>query len=155
MVPTCLTARYDGLSPASARASAAARAAGKKSDSKCERLLRSALWRAGRGFRKNVQTLKGSPDIVFTRDRVIVFCDGDFWHGKDWQARKRKLRSGANPKYWVAKIERNIERDRETTAILEADGWTVVRLWESAILADPEQMASRVISVAERIRRRA
>jgi DNA mismatch endonuclease (patch repair protein) len=106
--------------------------------------LRSLLWRAGARFRKDVGSLPGRPDIVFPRARLVVFCDGDFWHGKDWPARRRKLARGTNAPYWVAKIEANRARDRRHTAQLEADGWTVLRVWESAIHEAPERVA-RVI----------
>jgi DNA mismatch endonuclease (patch repair protein) len=68
---------------------------------------------------------------------VVVFCDGDFWHGRDWLRRRRKLVAGANAAYWVAKIAANIARDRRNTRLLRHQGWTVVRLWETDILARP------------------
>ncbi len=139
------TPSYQGHRPASPQASAAARGASKKADTRCELALRRTLWRAGCRFRKNPAGLPGRPDIVFTRARVIVFCDGDFWHGKDWEARRAKLERGANAPYWLAKIGRNRERDLEHTAALEAQGWTVLRFWESDILADPGQVAERVL----------
>lgn len=135
---------YAGLRPASGRSSKAARGSSKKSDTKCEVLLRSALFRAGCRFRKNVAALPGKPDIVFAGPRLVVFCDGDFWHGRDWGTRKRKLAAGANPRYWQAKIERNMERDRDRTRQLEALGWTVLRVWETDILRDPEACAAKI-----------
>jgi DNA mismatch endonuclease (patch repair protein) len=82
---------YKGLEPASAAASAAARGSSRKADTRCEVKVRSLLWRAGARFRKNVTTLPGKPDIVFPGPRLAVFCDGDFWHGKDWDERRRRL----------------------------------------------------------------
>lgn len=64
---------------------------------------------------------------------MVIFCDGDFWHGRDWKTRKAKLQGGHNPKYWVAKIERNIARDREQEEALDEAGWSVLRFWESDI----------------------
>jgi DNA mismatch endonuclease, patch repair protein len=136
---------YKGRHPASARASAAARGSSKKSDTRCEILLRRALWHAGCRYRKDVADLPGRPDIVFPRARLVVFCDGDFWHGKDWQERRSKLARGTNALYWLAKIERNIERDHCHRALLEEAGWAVLRFWESDILADPEAVARRVL----------
>ena len=101
--------RYDGFAPASANASAAARGASRKSNTRPEVLLRQALWSAGLRYRKNVAELPGKPNLVFRRARVVVFCDGDFWHGKDWAEQRKKLLAGTNPGYWVAKIKRNIE----------------------------------------------
>ena len=144
---------YKGLRPASKRASAAARGSSRKSDTRCEVKLRSVLWRAGARFRKDVRSLPGRPDIVFPGPRLAVFCDGDFWHGKDWEARRRKLARGNNPSYWIAKIERNRERDRETTGTLEAAGWTVLRFWESDILRDTAAVAEEILAVRERLDR--
>jgi len=98
-------------------------------------------------YRKNVKTLPGKPDIVFGRARVAVFCDGDFWHGRNWKELKSKLRQGTNAEYWLAKIESNIERDRLNTALLEADGWSVLRLWETDIKRDPQAAAESVKKV--------
>lgn len=74
---------YKGLVPSSEAASAAARASSRKTDTRCEVKIRSLLWRAGARFRKNVKTLPGKPDIVFPAAHLAIFCDGDFWHGKE------------------------------------------------------------------------
>lgn len=90
----------------------------------------------GLHYRKNVQDLPGKPDLIFVGARVAVFCDGDFWHGRDWPTRQAKLERGANAAYWSAKIARNIERDLRNTTLLEQDGWHVIRLWETDIKRD-------------------
>jgi DNA mismatch endonuclease (patch repair protein) len=108
-------------------------------DTKAEILLRRAVWRLGLRFRKNYAKLPGKPDLVFTRQKLAVFCDGDFWHGRDWLLRRKKLQY--NRDYWVAKIERNMRRDKETDGKLERSGWAVLRLWEGDILSDPETCA--------------
>ena len=135
---------YQGLKPASRKATLAARGSSRKTGTRCERLLRSALWRAGCRYRKNVAGLPGKPDLVFPKARVVVFCDGDFWHGRSWPSRKAKLSEGNNPKYWIQKIERNLKRDQGNTAALEREGWTVLRFWETDILANPSAAADRV-----------
>ncbi len=135
---------YKGRRPASARASAAARGSSKKVDTKCELLLRRSLWAAGYRFLKNVSRLPGHPDIVFPKWKVAVFCDGDFWHGRDWESRRQKLGSGTNSDYWLAKIQRNMERDSQNTFHLQEMGWTVLRFWESEIRGDPSAVAQRV-----------
>ncbi len=135
---------YSMLRPASARASAAARGASKKADTKCEVALRRILWASGYRFRKNLRELPGRPDIVFPKAKLAVFCDGDFWHGRDWEARAQKLSHGTNASYWLAKIRRNMERDQLNTKKLEEAGWTVLRLWETQILADPLKEAGKV-----------
>jgi DNA mismatch endonuclease (patch repair protein) len=113
-------------------------------DTKCERLLRSTLWRMGLRFRKNVKSLPGRPDVVFVRQRIAIFCDGDFWHGREWNRRRRKLKRGANSTYWIAKIRANIDRDKMHTKHLCQLGWTVIRLWETDILSDAEGAAAYV-----------
>lgn len=95
-------------------------------------------------FRKNYALLPGRPDVVFPGVRVAVFCDGDFWHGRNWQERRRLLREGSNSTYWTAKIAANIARDEQQTAELKKMGWTVVRLWEGDILRDPRRAAQLV-----------
>src|SRR5690606_11852521 len=98
---------------------------------KPERILRSLLWKRGLRFRKNYSALPGRPDIVFTRARVVVFCDGDFWHGKNWAERRPRLAVGANASYWTRKIEANMIRDQQRTQALASEGWEVLRFWES------------------------
>ena len=138
---------YKGRKPASARASAAARGSSRKTDTKCEILFRRALWAAGCRYRKDVSTLPGRPDIVFPKARLAIFIDGDFWHGRDWESRRQKLSRGNNADYWLAKIRRNIERDQQNTLRLKEMGWTVLRVWESEIRADPQGLVQRVIDV--------
>jgi DNA mismatch endonuclease, patch repair protein len=135
---------YKGRRPASAQASAAGRGSSKKADTKCECLLRQELWAAGYRYRKNVADLPGHPDIVFIKARVAVFVDGDFWHGREWESRREKLRAGSNPDYWIAKIQRNMERDRETTTRLESLGWTVLRFWETEIRSSPSDIVEKI-----------
>ncbi len=135
---------FKGRRAASEKASAAARGSSKKRDTRCEMLLRRALWAAGLRYRKDVASLPGRPDIVFRHARVVVFCDGDFWHGRDWHARKRKLADGHNAPYWVGKIERNMQRDRERTDALELDGWRVLRFWETDIARDVASIVERI-----------
>lgn len=142
---------YSMLRPASPRASVAARGASKKTDTRCEVALRRILWSSGYRFRKNLRELPGRPDIVFTKTKLAIFCDGDFWHGRDWEARAQKLSQGTNSSYWLAKIRSNMERDQLNTKKLEEAGWTVLRLWETQILADPLREAEKVIQALARL----
>lgn len=137
---------YKGRRPASERASAAARGSSKKTGTSPELLLRRALWEAGFRYRKDVKDLPGRPDIVFPKAKLAVFCDGDFWHGRNWKERRQKLEQGTNPDYWIAKIERNMERDRQNTQRLQEMGWIVLRLWESEIRASPSEVTGRVVA---------
>jgi DNA mismatch endonuclease (patch repair protein) len=117
-------------------------------------LLRRALTRLGLRYRLHAPELPGHPDIVFRRCRVAVFCDGDYWHGRDLEYRLSKLRAGNNPDYWVAKISRNVQRDLETNEALKAAGWVVLRFWESDIRKDADTLASIVESALARPIRR-
>ena len=88
-------------------------------DTKTEVLLRKTLWHRGYRYRKNYKGLPGSPDIAVTRYNIAIFCDSEFFHGKDWDKLKDKLRSGKNPDYWMSKISRNIDRDNKKDAELK------------------------------------
>jgi DNA mismatch endonuclease (patch repair protein) len=103
----------------------------RSSDTSVEVLLRKALWREGIRYRKNVKTLPGKPDIAITKYKIAVFCDGELWHGKDWETRKENIKT--NPDYWIPKIERNMARDIENEKKLENMGWTVIRFWGKEI----------------------
>lgn len=135
--------RFEGFAPSSERASATARAI-KRTDTKAELALRRALWALGLRYRKHARSIPGRPDIVFAGARVVVFVDGDFWHGRDWEGRRAKLAAGSNALYWLAKIEANMDRDRRKDAALRDLGWTVVRLWERDVLASPDAAANVV-----------
>lgn len=114
-----------------------------------ELMLRKALFAIGvRGWRCHRPGVPGKPDLSFGRGRLVVFVDGAFWHGhpsKYWRGR-----SGA---YWDKKIERNIERDRETNQQLVEAGWSVVRIWDFEVEKDPIVAATRVKNALERSRR--
>lgn len=102
-------------------------------DTKIERLLREALWEKGYRFQKNYKKLPGKPDIVFVKYKVAIFCDGEFFHGKDWEELKQRLERSNNSEYWISKISRNIERDNEINKKLLFLGWTVIRFWGNDI----------------------
>ena len=105
-------------------------------DTNIEVALRKALWAKGYRFRKNFKQLPGRPDIALTKYKIAIFCDSEFFHGKDWDALKVKLEKGKNPDYWVKKIERNIERDREKDMRLRSQGWAVIHFWGKDIEKD-------------------
>ena len=98
-------------------------------DTSIELILRKALYRRGFRYRKNYKALPGSPDIAITKHRIAIFCDSEFFHGKDWEALKLRLENGSNSTYWIKKITRNMERDRETEQALRFQEWTVLRFW--------------------------
>ena len=99
----------------------------KNKDSEIELLLRRELWSRGIRYQKNSNKVFGHPDIVFIGKKIAVFCDSEFWHGYDWDNRKGDFKS--NKEFWIPKIERNIERDKEVNKALEDEGWKVLRFW--------------------------
>ena len=111
----------------------------KNKDSQIELLLRKELWARGLRYRKNVNRIYGKPDIVFIGKKVAVFCDSEFWHGYNWEERKKDFKS--HQEFWIPKIERNMERDAEVTARLESEGWTIIRFWGNEIKKNTAQCA--------------
>ena len=111
----------------------------KSKDSEIELLLRKELWSRGLRYRKNVKTVYGHPDIAFIGKKIAVFCDSEFWHGFDWEHRKNDIKSKQD--YWIPKIERNIERDKEVNRELESDGWIVLRFWGKEIKKNLKECA--------------
>lgn len=107
----------------------------RRTDTKPEVQLRSALHRAGLRFRKDMRLdLPGGrvrPDIVFTRAKIAIFVDGCFWHSCPEHGHQPSQNVG----YWAPKLERTIERDQSNTAALEAAGWSVLRFWEHDSIA--------------------
>jgi DNA mismatch endonuclease (patch repair protein) len=100
-------------------------------DTKTEVKLRKALWAKGYRYRKNVKSLPGSPDIAIKKYKVAVFIDGEFWHGYNWEEKRQAIKR--NRAYWIPKIERNMERDRDNTQKLQEKGWLVLRFWEQRL----------------------
>ena len=117
----------------------------KGKDTKPELLLRKELWRRGLRYRKNYKELYGKPDIVFLGARIAVFVDGKMWHGYDWENQKDRI--GTRREYWLSKIERNMERDREVNRSLEDLGYIVLRFWGKSILKNPSGCADEIESV--------
>lgn len=114
----------------------------KNKDSDIELLLRKELWRRGLRYRKNVKSIYGHPDIAFISKKVAVFCDSEFWHGYDWERRKADFKT--NTDFWIPKIERNMERDKEVTDKLTSEGWTVLRFWGKEIKKETSACADRI-----------
>ena len=105
----------------------------KAKDTKIEIMLRKVLWNKGYHYRKNYKGLPGSPDIVLTKYKIAIFCDGEFFHGKDWEVLKPRLQNSNNSDFWISKISRNQERDDEVNKSLLFEGWTVIRFWGNDI----------------------
>ena len=108
----------------------------------CEMLLRKELWKAGLRYRLHRKDLPGKPDLIFSRYKVVVFVDGDFWHGFRWEQRKVKIIS--NRDYWIQKIEGNMARDKINNSKLRKLDFTVLRFWEHDILKNPKLCADKI-----------
>lgn len=124
----------------------------KSKDTSIEISLRNALWNEGVRYRKNYNKLFGKPDIVITKHKIAIFCDSDYWHGYDWENRSQKIKS--NRDYWIPKIERNMQRDKEVTERLESEGWTVLRFWEWQIKKHLNECVSSIKVEIEKSERR-
>lgn len=114
----------------------------KNKDSKIELLLRNELWNRGLRYRKNSKSVYGHPDIAFIGKKVAVFVDSEFWHGFDWENRKKDFKS--HQEFWIPKIERNIKRDIEVNEKLKSERWTVIRFWGKEIKANLKECADSI-----------
>ena len=108
-------------------------------NTKIEVILRKALWKKGCRYRKNYKDLPGKPDIVLAKYKIAIFCDSEFFHGKDWEVLKPTLERGNNSSFWVSKISRNRERDDEINTKLLFMGWTVIRFWGKDIKKNTDE----------------
>ena len=108
-------------------------------DTSIELQLRKALWHKGYRYRKNYKFLPGSPDIVLTKYKIAIFCDSEFFHGKDWEVLRPRLEKGDNAEYWIKKLKRNIERDDFVNKRLLFEGWTIIRFWGKDITKNTDQ----------------
>ncbi len=118
-------------------------------DTSIEIALSKALWHRGLRLRRNQSGIYGHPDLSSRRLKVAIFCDGDFWHGWDWEERKDRIQS--NRSYWIHKIERNMEKDEEVNHHLTDQGWLVIRVWEHEIRKDISGTADMIFRlIAER-----
>lgn len=105
----------------------------KSKDTKIELILRRALWSRGIRYRKNYSQIPGKPDIAITKYKIAIFCDSEFFHGKDWEVLKPRLEKSNNSEFWISKIYKNRERDDEVNKKLLFMGWTVIRFWGDEI----------------------
>lgn len=122
----------------------------KSKGSKIEKILGKKLWEKGLRYRKNETLIYGKPDFTFRGVKLAIFCDGEFWHGWNWEIKKQKLQT--NPSYWHKKIERNIKRDHEVNRYLVSEGWIVLRFWEKEIKKDAERCVFIIEETINRIK---
>jgi len=121
-------------------------------NTKPELAFRKALYAAGYRYRIDYKKLIGKPDILLKKYKTAVFIDGEYWHGRNWKERKPKIKT--NREFWIAKIERNMQRDREVKAELQRLGYTVFRFWESEIKKELDICLQKVILHLESVRTR-
>jgi DNA mismatch endonuclease (patch repair protein) len=113
----------------------------KSKNTSIEKILRKALWNKGVRYRKNCKDIIGKPDLCFKKYKIAVFCDSEFWHGKDYlEGRIPKT----NKDYWEKKFQRNIKRDEEVNKILKEKGWIVLRFWGKDIIKNTEEIISEI-----------
>jgi len=117
----------------------------KSTGTSIETILAKALWKKGYRYRKNCKNITGKPDIVLRKHKLAIFCDSEFWHGKDHKNTLKKI--GTNQKYWIDKIKRNIRRDKKINKILHEKGWTVLRFWGKDINNNLDICLSKIESV--------
>jgi len=141
-----ITPQYGNRCPASKKSSRTG-AGNKRIGTRPERLLIRSLKELKIYIYFPQKRIQGNPDIVFLKKKVVVFCDGDFWHGKNWKERQRKLKTGTNADYWVKKIEYNCLRDKKNNLLLKKQGWTVIRVWESSIIKQPLLIAQKILEI--------
>lgn len=118
--------------------------ANKGKGTKLELLFGKLLWNAGVRYRKNDKTVFGKPDFVIRKMKIAIFCDGEFWHGRNWEERKNDHKSNCD--FWYSKIERNIKRDKEVNEQLKAQGWTVFQFWETEITKESDKCLNRILN---------
>lgn len=114
----------------------------KNKGSKIEIILMKELWSRGLCYRKNFNGICGKPDIVFIDVKAAVFCDSKFRHGFNWEERKHDFIS--HQEFWIPKIKRKMERDREVTAQLQSEDRAVLRFWGNEIKKDLKECANKI-----------
>lgn len=110
---------------------------------KPEVAFRKALWNEGYRYRKNYKKLPGNPDIVMKKHKVVIFIDGEFWHGYNWNEKKNKIKT--NRGFWIPKIERNMQRDMEINSRLTEMGYKIFRFWEHQIKKEKEICVQEIV----------
>lgn len=116
-------------------------------NTKPEIILRKHLWGRGLRYRIYGKNIIGKPDIYIKGKKIAIFVDSDFWHGKLYREGKAVPKS--NQDYWIPKLERNIERDREVNKVLLSTGWTVIRCWESSLKKSIDHCLDEIVKIIQ------
>ena len=112
-----------------------------------EVMIAKSLWHRGYRYRLNYKALPGSPDIALTKYRIAIFIDGEFWHGKDFEQRKTKLKN--NKDYWIEKIQENIDRDLRNDKLLRQMDWYPIHFWSNDVIKYCNQCIDEIIYTIE------
>ncbi|MCK4355129.1 very short patch repair endonuclease [Candidatus Parcubacteria bacterium] len=115
-------------------------------NTKVERLIFRELRKRGIYFQKHYKKASGKPDVALPRKKKAVFIDGDFWHGRNFSKQKKRLPK----KYWLAKIENNIKKDRKNGLALRREGWKVLRVWEKEVFKKPDETIEKIVNFLSR-----
>lgn len=131
----------------------------RSTDNEAEMQLRRFLHSKGYRYRKYARSLPGRPDMVFIRERIAVFVDGDFWHARtlleQGESVLRESLKTRNKDYWLVKFKKRVEKDVAVTTLLESEGWRVLRFWESDVRKHMPRVAKKVVRAIESRRREA
>ena len=114
-----------------------------------EIMIAKSLWHRGYRYRLNYKALPGSPDIALAKYRIAIFIDGEFWHGKDFEQRKTKLKN--NKDYWIEKIQENIDRDLKNDKLLRQMEWYPIHFWSNDVIKYCNQCVEEVICLIDDI----
>ena len=112
-----------------------------------EIMIAKSLWHRGYRYRLNYKALPGSPDIALAKYRIAIFIDGEFWHGKDFEQRKNKLKN--NKDYWIEKIQENIDRDLRNDKLLRQMDWYPIHFWSNDVIKYCNQCIDEIIYTIE------
>ena len=112
-------------------------------NTKPELLLRRALWSKNIRYRINNKHLPGKPDITIKKYALAIFVDGAFWHGYDWETKRKTIKT--NRRFWIPKIKRNMQRDKEINSALESMGFTVFRFWDHEVKQDVDTCVNDIL----------
>jgi DNA mismatch endonuclease (patch repair protein) len=119
----------------------------KSKNTKPEKMMFSMLRKSHYKFKRH-HSLAGKPDIVFLKEKLAVFIDGEFWHGKDFDSLRRTLTP-----FWINKIGSNLKRDRKNNRILRLKGWHVMHLWDKNVIRHPDASFRRIVRFLDKIQK--
>lgn len=119
-------------------------------NTKPELAFRKALWQSGYRYRIDYKKLIGKPDIALKKYKTVIFIDGEYWHGHNWEERKEKIKT--NREFWIPKIERNMQRDQEVNQALKEKGYTVFRFWETEVKKNLDDCLEEVLTHLNKVK---